>query len=103
MALAQAVVGEQRRAVGAQQRRGGLLAALQRAGHGEPEGDLLQPGGKGAGLGLTGLVETDAGGPAGQDAGGVRRCAAVTDQENCGHDVETSSPLRAGAAGHRAR
>ncbi len=66
-------------------RGGGLLAALQRAGHHRTERERRQPPGEGLSLGAAGVVEPDPRRPAGQHTAGVGTGASVADQDQRWH------------------
>ena len=84
-ALPHPVLGEDLLAVpGRRDRRRGLLAAIQRAADDGVERQRGQPGRQGRCLGLTAIVERDAGRPSGQHVTG-RRGEPVADQKNGCH------------------
>jgi hypothetical protein len=84
-ALADPVVGDDLLAVpGGRDRRRGLQAAFQRAGHDGVQRERGQPGRQRGRLGAAAVVQVDAGHPAGQHVPG-RRGEPVPHQQNRRH------------------
>jgi hypothetical protein len=75
----------------------GLLAPLQRRGDDAADLDPGRGDAAGEGLGLTApvVVETDPGGPAGQDAGRVRRRPPMAHEQDGGHHAMLGGRTRA--------